>query len=73
VPERLFLQPNVNRRRTPRSHPGIGVPEHGQVGLAVPVKIADVNPVLIVDAVFEHNPPHAFFAWTKTFSSKPIS
>src|SRR5262249_48482349 len=57
-----LLQPEVNSRRTARSHPGVRVTENAQVGFAVTVEIGDVDPVLVVDAVFQRNPLHALFA-----------
>ena len=63
-PRRCFslLQPDVNRRRAARADAGVGVTEHRQVGLAVAVEVADVDAVLVVDAVLQGDPPHAVLA-----------
>ena len=53
-----LLQPNVNSGRTACSHSSIAVTENGRVSFAVTVKIADVDSVLVVDAIFERNPLH---------------
>ena len=54
-----LLEPDVDSRRTARTDASVGVTEYGQVRFAVPVEIADMDSVFVVDAILEGNSPHA--------------
>src|SRR6516164_11624737 len=54
-----LLKPQIHRRRSAGADARIGVAEYGEVGFAVAVEIADIDAVLVMDAVFELDALHA--------------